>query len=275
MSVAYTDQCPLRYEPAGFVTNSLHSINQKQWDNLWKPSKKHVAEFDTAHHGLRIAARDFSSAEQTTSQVHDAVMSKELEVMQKSSSSRNINATSTLPMSHTAGSRLPEPLRSSQKRRAAHEEACTQPSKKQSTVVANAERNSDQNHQIDNPLRNLGIDAKRRRKRLLLPEKIAEVVIHAWGTNYYHQASGPVFDEVALRAGRLGRLVQSEHVKCECGSTYIAEDMVCSTRFASISLTTIVILCSLRFASARCMLCTHRRLPASPTPLLWLPCSTS
>ena len=268
MSVAYTDQCPPRYEPAGFVANSLHSIDPKQWDNLWKPSKNHIVTFDTAHHTLKIAARDFCGAEQTTSQVQDAVMSKQLETMQKSSSGRNINATSTLPIPPPAKTHLPEPMRSSRKRKSAHEEAHTLPYKKQNTAAVTSETAPFQSGQAANPLRNISTDAKRRRKRLLLPEKIAEIVIHACGTNEYHQASGLVFDKAALQAGRLSRLVESEEVKCECGSTHVAEDMVCSLLFALLSLMMLVVLCSVRCASARCMLCAHRCLPTSSTSLL-------
>lgn len=226
MSVAYTSQCPPWYEPAGFVATSSHSINPKHWDNMWKPVKKDVAVWDAPYHTVKVTRRDLAFSEPTTSQLQDVHMSKQLIAMQTTSSNQYGGATSTLPAPRASGQNRAEGLAATtptRKRKSLDDPEDDYLGKKQRLIPVFAEQ---RDAEPPNPLKGLTLDAKRRRKRILVPEKLAELVIHAYSLNALNRISGPIFDEDKLKCGVISRMVKSQEVSCDCGCPSSSSEFV-------------------------------------------------
>lgn len=101
--MSYNDACPDIYEPDGFVTAAEHTIAEPDWSTMWAPSTTFDATFESTHHQVKIAAKGPWKFDLSTSQVQDTAISKQLDDMQNTSSSRNRAFHSTLPV----GKQLP------------------------------------------------------------------------------------------------------------------------------------------------------------------------
>ena len=99
--MSYKDGCPKIYEPLGFTDASDHTIAPDDWHMLWATPSDFAASFESTHHNVKVAARGPWSFDLTTSQLHDTLMSKQLQNMQKTSSSHNHALASTVPANRT------------------------------------------------------------------------------------------------------------------------------------------------------------------------------
>jgi hypothetical protein len=97
MSMSYREECPSNYEPSGFADATDHNISPKDWDTLWEEETSADAIFSSALHHVRVAARGSDHFGPTASEVQDSIMSKQLQNMQTTSSSRNHGLQSTVP----------------------------------------------------------------------------------------------------------------------------------------------------------------------------------
>ena len=95
--MSFGADCPKSYQPAGFRSADEHSIDVGDWHMLWEGRLTTVNSFEAAHHCVRIAARNKEYTDQSTSQLHDTLMSKHLHNMQRTSS-QNAGLRSTLPV---------------------------------------------------------------------------------------------------------------------------------------------------------------------------------
>ena len=105
--MSFTPDCPGSYQPEGFCSAEDHSIALDDWHELWQIPPNEVT-FEAAHHMVRIATRNKQYEGQSTSQLQDTLMSKQLHNMQRTSSNRNVGINSTLPVQVTPASYLKE-----------------------------------------------------------------------------------------------------------------------------------------------------------------------
>jgi hypothetical protein len=99
--MSFRADCPPSYQPSGFRSADNHSIAPGDWKSLWSGELNPVTTFEAAYHVVQIAARNKEYEEQTASQLHDTLMSKQLHYMQRTSSNRNVGLLSTLPVHAT------------------------------------------------------------------------------------------------------------------------------------------------------------------------------
>lgn len=235
MSIAYNDNCPKTYDPAGFVDAAHHTILQEDWDKLWNGTGQSVSSFDSTHHAVGIAARNATFGYQTASQIQDTALSKQLENLQKTSSGRHPGLVSTLPEPITS------PLRPSLPRSVLAVDALHSPlpspeeSKSRNIKTRSTTRSQPLTSQPDsgdltgdlkNPLRRLVIAGKSRREREIIPAKIAEAVVHAHCLDFDAQDGTTLFDPQQLEQGIIHRIGPSINVRCECGYQQACEPMV-------------------------------------------------
>lgn len=235
MSIAYNESCPDRYNPAGFIDAKNHKIVKGDWDRLWTSAGHPVSKFDASHHAVDITARNSTFGYQTASQVQDTVISKQLQNLQKTSSTGHTGIVSTLPapvsplrsaMPRRGSSR--EVVRSSPlstrvtKSRKAKAKSMTR-SKSQASSVTTRKNAAESNK---NPLNGLAILATSRRRRDILASKMAEVIVQARCLDFEAQNGGTIFDPDLLAKGSIVRIEPGEAVKCECGIEEPSEPMI-------------------------------------------------
>ena len=98
--MSFRTDCPDSYQPAGFRDAETHSIAADDWNSLWTTPSATVTSFEAPRHVVKISARNKEYEDQSTSQLHDTLMSKQLHNMQRTSS-RNAALRSTMPVPAT------------------------------------------------------------------------------------------------------------------------------------------------------------------------------
>ena len=99
--MSFRNHCPSEYQPAGFRSSETHSISTTDWNNLWETPSSTTTSFETSHHAVRIAARNKEYEAQSTSQLEDTLMSRQIHNLQRTSSNRNGGLQSTIPAPST------------------------------------------------------------------------------------------------------------------------------------------------------------------------------
>lgn len=100
MGMSFGADCPRSWQPAGFRSADRLSIDARDWHNLWEGPSTMVTSFAAAHHLVKIAVRNKEYNDQSTSQLHDTLMSRHLHNMQRTSS-QYAGLKSTLPIPAT------------------------------------------------------------------------------------------------------------------------------------------------------------------------------
>ena len=133
MAISFGADCPRGWQPGGFRSADKLSIDVRDWHDLWEKPSAMVTSFEAAHRQVKIAARNKEHNDQSTSQLHDTLMSRHLHNMQRTSS-QNACLKSTLPIPAT-------PSRDKQ--------VMADPHERQTTKRATAEAASD--HDVPSP----------------------------------------------------------------------------------------------------------------------------
>lgn len=235
MSIAYNDNCPDSYEPAGFIDAANHQIVPQDWDKLWGGAGQIVSKFESSHHAVSIAARNATFGYQTASQIQDTAISNQLQLLQKTSSGRHPGLVSTLPGLATSPVRSAIPTRGFSKESVPSTPPRPKHTKGRSSKTRSSTRSHSRNSKAEsielgdsheNPLSGLAILAKSRRRRDIIPAKLAEAVIQAHCLDFDACDGTTVFDADQLEQGVLCRIDQSDTVRCECGYQQACEPMV-------------------------------------------------
>ena len=161
MSMSFSADCPKSYQPAGFRSADKHSIDVGDWRNLWDGPSTTVTSFEAAHHLVKVAATNKEYNDQSTSQLHDTLMSRHLHNMQRTSS-QNAGLRSTLPVPATSsrgeqvlnGSHAQEKLKRAQ----------TGPASDPGVEVT-----------IDEPLKASGVEPSPRRRKISISGRFIQV----------------------------------------------------------------------------------------------------
>jgi hypothetical protein len=233
MSIAYNNNCPQAYDPPGFIDAAKSKIVGNEWRKMWNETGQAVSTFDSSHHTVSVMARNSTFGYQTASQMQDTAISKELQALQKTSSAGHAGMISTLPAPSASPVRSAMPTRGSSKKvvrsspfvgaavknlKASQDHSARTPSQKST--------NSGQGQSIANPLRTLAVLAANRRRREIIPEKLAEIVVQAYCLDFDASGGMTLFDADLLSKGVVRRLNQSATVRCECGYQKSCESMV-------------------------------------------------
>lgn len=235
MSIAYNDKCPDTYEPAGFIDAANHHIHPEDWGRLWDGSGQMVSKFNSTHHAVSIAARNATFGYQTASQIQDTAISKELQLLQKTSSGRHPGLVSTMPVPATSPNRSAIPTRALSGQTTPSTPPKTRSAKASSSGTRSSKRSKSQKNRPEsielgdsdeNPLIGLAILAKRRRRRDISPQKLAEAIVQARCKDFEGRDGTTIFDSDQLEQGVLSRIDPSDTVRCECGYQHACEAMV-------------------------------------------------
>ncbi|KPI40881.1 Meiosis-specific protein hop1 [Cyphellophora attinorum] len=228
MSMAYNDSCPRKYEPEGFMDASDDRILAEDWAKLWEEPTDGTSAFEAAHHSVTIAARNPTSSRQTASQVKDTAISRQLQQLQKTSSGRHPGLVSTLPLPATPYKQnqevirdalvTPDQLIETRSTRSSTRQIHTSPEEQQRPSEGiNSAAYVPAAQPAANPLRGLTIQSANRRKRNIIPEKMAKVIVQAHCLDFEAEDGLTFFDSVQLDRGILYRIDRSTTVCCDCG----------------------------------------------------------
>jgi hypothetical protein len=228
MSLAYNDNCPQKYEPEGFVDASNDRILAEDWAKIWEEPTTGTSAFEAAHHSVTIAARNSTAGIQTASQARDTAISRQIQQLQKTSSGRHPGLVSTLPLPATPHKQNQEPTggalatpdrlietrstRSSARQIHRSAEEQQRPSEGMSSIADSAVAEPPAN-----PLKGLAIHSANRRKRNIIPEKMAKVIVQAHCLDFDAEDGLTFFDSVQLDRGIIYRIDRSTTVCCDCG----------------------------------------------------------
>jgi hypothetical protein len=231
MTLAYTSSCPTQFEPPGFRSAIKHGIVPGDWEILWRKTCHHVSKFDASHHSVTIGARNSTLGCQTVSQAEDTYLSKQLQDLQKTSSGRHPGIVSTL-ISSTPRSALPL----ANKQSAAPIGKASPPARKKklprNKIGSGRPLRERQKSSVvlgvtkKNPLKGIEVQAIRRRRRDIIPEKFCEAIVQAYCLDFEAQDGRTCFNAEKLSKGIIERIEASETVRCECGDSSATELMV-------------------------------------------------
>lgn len=217
MSIAYTEDCPQHYQPNGFLDAKHHDINSEDWTKLWQQPAQEVSKFEAAHHSLTLAARNSTLGHSVASQQQDTALSKHLQGLQNTSSENHPGLVSTLtaplsPLRSPVPKEVMRPVRTAKSK----SRSGTARSPVRHKESGSAVRHSDV-AQAANPLKDLTMQSKNRRRRDVVPEKMAEAIVQAYCLDFEAEDGETLFDSVQLSRGVLFRIEQSDTIRCECG----------------------------------------------------------
>jgi hypothetical protein len=191
-----------------------------------------IGTIDTGSIKLNVAVRPYVVQEVSIVDPQDAEMSKQLQLMQKTSSSYSNNLVSTLRESSPGLKRTLESSLPVRKRAkvAVATKANLQVLKEQDTSVV-----------LPLTLEDLGLTASQGLEPInlvtttavrLRSDKLAQLLVHCIALqNGKAESAGHVFDPDALAAGQVSRIIQSNRVNCTCGEDRVAAAMVSVSPF--------------------------------------------
>ena len=244
MSLAYNQACPAPYQPSGFVDKDdfQEGDAQAMCDYLTADTEDVVGMLETSHHQVRVTVRLANlEAQDSSVDFQDTEMSKQLQAMQKTSSSQSDRLLSTLKGSTPAAKRRTDaPIPSGKRMKATgprkpsnHNTAprvtrASAPKSSQSLgipIVAGLESVGQKDLTVksvagtmDSPK---GTDAR------LAVTKLAELLVHCYAVQKAKTVDGgDLFDEDLLAEGHIKRLSRSINISCECGSRKESSGMV-------------------------------------------------
>lgn len=204
----YNKRCPPGYCARGFLTEDVpYTPGQTSgWQKLLLQEDGRVGKFEVGPYEISIGASNVRPSIPTSSRSRRLSMSKQLQGLQKSSSQRRSGLAPTLddPGSQIAQS-TPATLRLRSNGR-------NQSTSSQILPRSSAKQGSQQSGQSTLP-----VMSGRSRKRNVVPEKIAEIVVHACAVEAHHDGDH-IFDSENLEQNELDRLnaLLGGSMRCEC-----------------------------------------------------------
>lgn len=210
MSIAYTSQCPSEYEPVCFTTASSQSVYPKLWHHMWVEGEDWHVQFDTTSCSLLVKAETFRQVQSEAASVQDAQLGNQLQAMQQTSSNENNAGTSTLP--------LPTQYPTKQPYNDTWEADSSQESEYELLMDPDSYWVRGDGTLPWGEFQEMEIAQRPRVRQIVMPAKLAELIIHAYAINATHPARGLIFDEAKLESGIIRRIVKSTTIRCDCGS---------------------------------------------------------
>lgn len=249
MSLTYTEQCPLVYQPPGFVDKEDFEDGDKKsiCDAILQGTGDIIGTLDTQHHQVSVAVLLQCAGDAISSpDLQDATMSKQLKAMQKTSSFRSTNLISTMRDSAFGSKRETDgPVRKAKRVKHANFEnplddrpvirAGLEMSRQEldAPVVASNEMAADGSlfgSDFVAPSPSSGTGRPR-----LIASKLAELLVHCHAIQCGVAGNGgKMFDQELLSAGTIMRHHRSNEIRCECGSQRTSSDMVSSPAKTSV-----------------------------------------
>jgi HORMA domain len=257
MSLVYNSSCPPDYQPQGFhdATPSSSQENVTNWSMLWQQPSAKLEDFDSGHHHVTIGASNakafLTANDFTLSQEEDVNFTNQLQAMQKSSpqpshvvstlSQRNqleaMQNQSSQPV-HQLSQRKPlsKPYKvTDNQEQTKHfnksisdqvtSSTATRPGLKSFSQISNRSGPSVVLGRSKKAIPAVRASLKYRRRRNIVPEKIAELVVYACAVENNNKGDY-IFDPDELKKNRIVRLLPAVEVKCECQSMHQIEEMV-------------------------------------------------
>lgn len=243
MALAYNQSCPTLYQPPGFVDEDEFQEGDAQamCDSLVAGAGDVVGVLETGHHEVRITVRLADAEAQDSSiDLHDIEMSKQLQAMQKTSSSYSNNLLSTLKESTPAAKRRTDaPIPSGKRVKAivsrklfvtdagprvtrAGVMKAPQTLKKPSCAQLVSDSPRDSSVEFFAATK----DSLKGTSIRLAVTKLTELLVHCYAVQNGKAGGGDVFDGDLLAEGKIKRLSRSSDISCECGSPEGSSGMV-------------------------------------------------
>ncbi|KIW93161.1 uncharacterized protein Z519_05766 [Cladophialophora bantiana CBS 173.52] len=238
MSLTYNETCPMVYQPPGFVDkdNCQEAEGQAMCDALLKGDEDVVGVLECGHHQVRVGVRlQGAKREKSSIDVQDAEMSRQLQAMQKTSSSHSNNLVSTLRYSFSGSKRPKEgPIPSAKRVRAAgpgkpsHNDPAPQIARANLLIgleslekLSFADLESSRFGNTSRDFAALPKSSPKGHGLCLRITKLTELLIHCFAIQSGKtDESGNVFDQDLLAKGKIKRLSRWSRVNCECGSQH-------------------------------------------------------
>jgi hypothetical protein len=243
MSLSYNEACPPLYQPPGFVDKDdfQEGDAEAMRNSLEESAEDIVGTFETNHYQIRVAACLSSAPPQDSSvDFRDTEMSKQLQAMQKTSSSYSNNLLSTLRGSPPAvkrrsnapilnGKRVkvntPQPLS-----KGSRQHLTSAPTLKSSqSLRASSLAESESSELIKSPMVSVvaGEISPETTPFWVGVEKMAELLVHCYAIQSGKAGNnGGVFEPGLLAEGRIKRLNRASDINCECGNERVSATMV-------------------------------------------------
>ena len=238
MSLAYNQGCPPLYQPPGFVDKDdfQEGDAQAMCKSLAADSEEIVGMLETGYHQVRVTVRLANSeAQESPIDLQDTEMSKQLQAMQKTSSSHSNNLLSTLKGSTSAAKRRadgPTPTPNSKRVKATGSSlpptSDTTPRMARASALKSSQNLGHAVVDYSKPVgqRELPVNLVAGHKgssnvmgTRLAVTSLAKLIVHCYALQKATRgAEGDLFDEDLLAEGNIKRLTRSTNVRCECGS---------------------------------------------------------
>ncbi|OQV03309.1 HORMA domain-containing protein [Cladophialophora immunda] len=242
MSLTYNETCPMVYQPPGFIDKDEYQEEEghAMCGALLKQDDDVVGILECGHHRVRVAVRVQSAArEEPSIDLQDTEMSRQLQAMQKTSSSQSNNLLSTLrdslpvskrprdgPIPSAKRLRASDPEKSSSEQPITHGVGINLPTgltplEKQTFTVL---RSGQDGNTSKDPSAPSSPKAKGLNLRIT---KLTELLIHCYAIQSGKAGEcGNAFDQDLLAEGKIKRLNRSSRINCECGSQQRSSSML-------------------------------------------------
>ncbi|KAJ9614524.1 hypothetical protein H2200_002661 [Cladophialophora chaetospira] len=229
MSLAYNKSCPPLYQPSGFVDRDDFQEGDVEaiYDSLTADGADVVGMLDTGHHQVRVTVNlTHSEAQDSPVDLRDTEMSKQLQAMQKTSSSQSNKLLSTLKGSTPATKRrsdAPNPLSKRVKATSTGERSSIEAAPRVTRASTNKNAQNleipmdtelESSHQLG---LSVELGAATTTGARLAVSKLAELLVHCYAVqNGKTGDKGDLFDEDQLAEGKIKRVSRSIDIGCEC-----------------------------------------------------------
>ena len=200
MSLMYNTSCPPTYEPMGFIDSTDLKFHYPDNPALgWSKASKGIARFDAGSHSVAMAASYLERGEQERldnsqipSDIGYQLASSRLEDLAISKQLQQMQRSSSIPANHVDPTQTATPL--------------TQPPRRGFR---------------------LGTDPNSRRQRNVIPEKVAELIVQAWGVEIHNHGLIYLLDKDELeQKNKIYRIDSGRRIHCQCNSEHEESDMV-------------------------------------------------
>ncbi|KIX96602.1 uncharacterized protein Z520_07868 [Fonsecaea multimorphosa CBS 102226] len=242
MSLTYNETCPMVYQPPGFVDKDEYQEEEggAMCEALLRRDEDVVGALECGHHQVRVAVRlQSAQREESSIDLQDTEMSRQLQAMQKTSSSRSNNLVSTLRDS-LPGLKRPRtgPIPGAKRPRASYPDKVSNDESVPHNVGINLATGlqSLEKPTFRSPESGQGIVSRDHPAPKSTPQgsalclcitKLTELLIHCHAIQSGKTSgSENVFDHGLLAEGKIKRLHRSSRVNCECGSQHGSSSML-------------------------------------------------
>ncbi|EXJ54587.1 hypothetical protein A1O7_09928 [Cladophialophora yegresii CBS 114405] len=243
MSLAYNKSCPTLYQPPGFVDkNDFQEVDAEVvCGSLGGGTEDVVGVLESGHYQIRVTVRTAESEAQDSSvDLQDTEMSKQLQAMQKTSSSHSNNLLSTLKESTPAIKRradAPIPDSRREKRNGVQNSEGGIMAGATGASALNSPRSLgnmsfpqlDTAGAKDSPLEFTAMTRSSPKVvgARLAVTKLAELLVHCYAVQKEMAGGGgAIFDGDLLAEGKIKRICRSTDISCECGSPKQDKEML-------------------------------------------------